>query len=265
MFGFIFQRLNNRKFSIVIWSVWWLLLGFVFSSLFSTLAQEAAEYDKIIGTLPPALLSSFNIAAGYLSRVETFLSGQFLTTFGLIGSVFALFIGVGELRGKLEDGSVYNWLTKSLSRTSIFTGQWLVNIIFLSLGNLIIWSLLYFQFYFLSDQKDISVDYFVNAGLGTFLVFLVWTSFGALIGTIFTKSRSQSLGVGLIVLSWFLNNLASLSGFPAWLEKLSVFSYFDTGKLRQDYVLDWSRIWVLPVLSVIFVLIGLSVFRQKDL
>ncbi len=197
--------------------------------------------------------------------MENFFSGQFLTIYTLAGSVFALFIGIAIIGGKIEDGTIAGFLTKPLRRSQIYLGSFINNVIFLVLSSAAIGTVVYELFNLLTRQAYISTQYFINAFLSTTIVFITVLAAGQLLGLFLAKSRAHALGAFLIVLTWFVNSLGSLQGFPQWLRPFSPFYYFNNAQLRDTFTLDWHHLIVLPAATSLLVVIGVFLFRKKDI
>ncbi|GAB4148616.1 MAG: hypothetical protein OHK0017_11500 [Patescibacteria group bacterium] len=233
--------------------------------MFNSLAKDTASIDQVIKSLPESVAKSFNIGENYLSKVESFVSGQFLSIFILIGSIFAYFIGVGEIGGKIYDRTIANWLTKNLSRTQIYLGQWLTSVALFTVSNAAIWGLMYYMFDLFSDQSELSKLYFTYAAIGTLGLFLTWNAFGQMVSVVAGRAKSIPIGSTFIVFSWFVNNLANLNGFPQWIKPFSINNYFNIILLRDNFELDWAKTIGLVGFTLLFMLAGLLLFRRKDL
>ena len=263
---FFLQQLRVRARSLGIWVLVWTLVLTLYAAVFNSLSKNAAQTEQLYKSLPKGILNFANISAtDYLTKVEKFFSGQFLTIYTLAGSIFALFIGIAVIGGKIEDGTIAGILTKPLKRTQIYLGQFANSLVFIVLGSAAIGTIGYELFNLLTNQKYISVEYFANAFLGTAMILVAMVALGQLLGLFLSKSRAQSLGAFLIVMSWFINSLGSLQGFPQWLRPFSPFYYLNNVQLRDDFTLDWHHLIALPITAVILVIAGILVFRQKDI
>ena len=262
---FIYLRAQSRFSAWLFWTLIWIALGILFSSVFQSLSDSAQDVEKAYGSLPPAVLKSFNIESGYLTQVERFLSGEFLTIYTLIGAVFAFFQGLNEVGGKIDDRSISNFLTKNISRSSYYILQLVANLIFLLTSNALVWTSIYWSFRFFTSGVDIPVDYFVNGIISTSVLFVCISGFGQLLGIILPKSPAQYSGISFLVFSWFLNSLSNIQGYPEWLKPVSAFYYLNIPKLRDELSLDFTRINVLILVFIVCIVVGLIIFRKKDL
>lgn len=259
------QQFASRSRSVLFLVIAWTLLGLLFAVVFKDLSRTAAQTIKIYQALPPAILHSFNISNDYLTHVEKFLSGQFLSVYMLAGGIFALFMGVGSIGGKIEDSTIANLLNKPFSRATIYLTQAITNIVSLIIASAATGAIMYGLFAAFSGQKSISVQYFVSAFSGATIIFITVALLGQLLGMVIGKVKAQAAGSAFIVFSFFLNGLGALAGAPTWLQNTSIFYYFNTVQLRDFYNLDMRRLAVLLVASAVFLIIGTLWFRRKDL
>jgi putative exporter of polyketide antibiotics len=129
----------------------------------------------------------------------------------------------------------------------------------------VVWGLVYGFFRIFSDQSEISIEYFLATFLMTSALFVTTAGAGQLLGILFPKNIAQLGGIGVLVFSWFLNSLSSIGGFPEWLKPFSPFYYLNVLKLRDEFAVDWSRFGVLMSVYVACLVVGILVFRKKDL
>jgi ABC-type transport system involved in multi-copper enzyme maturation permease subunit len=264
-FNFLFFRLKCRLSGWFFWVLIWLALGLLFSTVFNSISKDAKAMEEIINTIPPAISRSFNIGTGYLTRVENFLSGQFLTFYTLIGSVFAYFQGINEVSGKIDDKTITFYITRNLSRTMFYILQFVSNFIYFFTSGAIVWSVLYLLFRIFTSQDTIRVEYFIYGFISTGVLFLTIATFGQFLGVLWSRTKTQYLGAGLIIFSWFLNSLSSLEGFPEFLNNWSFFYYLNVPKLRDEFLPDITRLSVLLIFLLISLVLGKIIFRRKDL
>jgi hypothetical protein len=262
--SFTYLRFAQKLIDLLLWSLVWILLISVFASLFDSFKGQGAEFDKLITTLPPALAETFNISQSYVSKAESFLSGQFLTLYLLVSSIFAFISGNYVIAGKIEDKVITTWLTKSLSRSTLYLAQGFVNVLFFWLSGLLVWSGAVVLFELLSTSS-LDTSYAFSGFISTAMLITTWAFIGQASGSVLSSKINQGLGIGVILISFFMNSLSNIEGYPDWLKPLSLFYYVDIPALRDDFLINWDRLWVLPVIGLIGFVIGLLFFRKRDI
>ena len=261
------QQFRSRLSSMMMWVVLWSLLLLLFATVFNSLSKDAAVSSKIFKQLPSGIFNSFNIdPSSYLSHIESFISGQFLSVYLLAGSIFAFSLGVNSIGKRIESRVIAMYLTKPISRNRFYAVQSFVNVtyFFVVSSVLCVISLVIFN-NLLKNQNNVSTSYFTALFLGSGLLFVVLTVLGQLVGVVLNGGKAVIAGAGIVVVSWFLNSLAPLAHLPSWVQNLSLFHYFNVSLLRTDYKLAVNLTVQLVIIGLVLFIIGRRVFKHKDL
>lgn len=237
----------------------------MFASIYDSAAEESQAFSDLISAYPEGLLDAFNISTNYLNSVETFISGQFLSLFALVGSVYAVYLGIGEIGGKINDKTISVYMSKNISRTSLYLTTAATNSIIIFCSNCFIWLVLYAQMHFFTSQDSISVQYFWSAALITSLIMITWTIIGQFLGIILDSPAARGLGAAYIVFGYFINNLSALTNFPEWVNPITLFYFLDAELLRDEFEVGSNNIVVLISISILFLLLGVIRFRKKNI
>ena len=249
---------------IFLWSSVWLFLAGFLSSIFDSFSEDQANSEVLLESLPAELAEAFNIGENYLTQVETFASGQFLTLLTLVSGIFASFVGVGAVASKIEKKTIINFLSLPISRVSYFSLTSLVNVLFFAISNLIICFGLYGMFSILTEQDEISLEYFGYMFVGTFGLQLFFLTLAQLLSNFLERSKVLASVSAFVILSWFLNSLLNLASLPDFIKFALPYYYFDTTYLSQNFELDWSLLWFLFASSLILWILGLIGFAKKS-
>lgn len=264
-FTLLFLRLKRRYKNLLLWSLVWCIIGLLFASIFDSAAAENELFEELVSSYPEGLFDTLNISTNYLSSVETFISGQFLTLYTLIGSIYGLYLGVGEVGGKIHDKTIGAFLGKGVSRSSYYITQVVTNLLAIAGTSALVWSVIYLQFTVLTAQADISVEYFTKAAVSTSLLTITWSNLGQALGVFIEQQKAKSIGAAMIVTSFFLNNLGEFGGLPDWMTPLSLFYYLDLNLLRDSFALEWSQLGILILVTGVSLILGIIKFRHKNI
>ncbi|MEM1312855.1 MAG: hypothetical protein AAGF07_05340, partial [Patescibacteria group bacterium] len=202
---------------------------------------------------------------GYLTRAEIFLSGEFLTIYTLIGGIFALYQGINEIGGKIEDHTIINYLSKKISRSSFFLWQSITNFYYLISSNALVWIGIYLSFVTFTTQENLPFGYFFWGFISTSILFSTICSLAQLLSISFNRNIAIFSGIATLVFSWFLNSLSNLSSYTAWLKPLSIYYYLNIDKLQSDFGLDLFRLIVLILLASAGYWVGERKLLQKNI
>jgi ABC-type transport system involved in multi-copper enzyme maturation permease subunit len=260
----IYYELKAKFGGLLIWILGWSAMTWILAYPYDSISEDAEETQKVISSFPEEMRQAFNIQDTYLTQVESFISGQFLTFFMLIGSIYGAYLGANLIAGKIHNKTIADLMTKQTSRVSLFLSQYLVGLLFLSISAALIGTLAFIGFNLQTSQEEISTDFFLSLFTGATILHLFFLAFGQTLGILLDKSKGLSISAGLAVASWFINSLSSLAGFPDWLPKLTPFYYLDTDKLVNDFALDWNKTAILLTLTILTITLGTMLFRRKN-
>ncbi len=263
MIRYIRYGLWDKKKSLFFWILVWLALSVILSLLFDGLAAED-ELEDVLGNLPDALLGALNISSGYFSQVENFVAGQFLTLYTLTGGVFGVFMGVGSIRSKVESHYLPTILTQRQSRRSIAISEVIIQTIFWIISALLVGLGSWAIFGFFTEQDSISGQFFLFAMVGSLSIQLFGVSIGLFLSMLWKSSVAQSVGSGLIAVTWLLDGLSDTPGYPETFKPFSPFYYFDVELLRDEFILNWSQWGVLMSVSLVLAVLSVWIFESED-
>lgn len=212
-----------------------------------------------------ALIGS-HVTAGSLQTCTGYLSVEFYGVwFGLFFGGFLAFITGGIVARPVEDGTIDLALARPFSRRRFYLercGAMLVVAIIMSVCALAaVWL----------DTRLFGAAHVAWTWLlltqlagGAFLLFSL--GLGALISSFSSVARTAgSIAIGVLVLGYLLNSLATLSDRLSWLANLSPFNYAPLSTILVEHQFVWWRLAALSVAGVVGVVAGLVVFERRDL
>lgn len=257
---FVLTRNSYKKYAI--WSFIWLLMGAFIAWMFEPLRQQIQTED-FLGAFNSDLLEAFNITDEYFSTVENLTGGEFLTFLTLVGGIFASVAGVGIVAGRIEDRTITMYMQSKVSRITYVFSAWLAEVILIFISTLFIMFATYLSFILLSEQEDISEEFFIYSAVGVSLVLFFFLTLGLFAGTIYEQSRAQSIVISAAVIFWFLDTFSELDQYPDVLRPLSPYSYFDIEALTSTFGLE-SIIVLLPLSSIVLLAVSIYSFVRKS-
>lgn len=261
----ILSELRKKIVPFGVWCGVWLSFALMMAPAFNMFADQGEEIEKFIGMFEDGLLEAFNMGIDYFESIEKFAGGEFLTFFGMVGAIYAAFVGVNSIAGKIADKTITNVLTKDISRTKIYLSKTLVNTLYFGISSMAIALLSYLTFLLIVDQDKISFTFFIAAFFAYFVLHLFFATFSQGIGVFLEKPKAQALSAGVVVVFWFVNSFAVIDSFPRAIIYSSPFYYVNDSYLVENFAVDWSKLWILGVGIIIFVIVGTLGFRKKDI
>ena len=129
-------RMNLR--SVITWSISLVLMIFVFTSIYSSFADEAEILNRTLEKFPQEFLMAFGMDGMDMSTVLGFFSLIFLFV-QLCVSIQAANYGFSLVSVEEREMTADFLLTKPVGRTKILTSKLLAAITSLAITNLVVW------------------------------------------------------------------------------------------------------------------------------
>lgn len=255
--------LQQRRWSIVWWSVGMcgiLLLTMVF---YPSFRDQAAELQKTFQDLPAAALQLVGGSADFFSPIG-FLNSQifFITLPALLG-VLAIGLGSGLLAHEEQNKTIESLLARPISRSRLLAAKALSGVLILAIVSLV--GLIVTVLTAWAVRLEVSAW----AIAGSFVTcFLLCLSFGAIAYLVTALGRGRSAALSIAAAFAFGGYIvSSLAGTVAWLSgpaKLFAFHYY-----QPEAVLQGTYRWVHTLFFIGLLLacaiLAWAVFRRRDL
>ena len=222
--------------SLLIWSVIVALFIMVGVSKFQAYYGNP-EMLKILDAMPPAMLAAFSMDAFNLTTVSGFY-GLMFSYYALILAIAAAMWGSDIISKEERDKTVEFSLTLPVTRSRVVTAKALAALVNCILLLLVTWgiSVLGVQRY----QPDTAFYRFLALCMAAlFVIMLIFWAIGILLGCAMKQyRRAGSAAVSVLLVTFFLSVIASMSKDLSWLKYLSPFKYFDAGVLLRESRMD---------------------------
>lgn len=219
----------------------------------------------LTSTVGQALVGS-NVGAHALQTFVGYLSFEFYSVwFGLFFGGFLAFIAGGIVARPIEDGTIELALARPFSRRRFYLERCGA----LALVGLLmsVWTLAAVWVdtrLFAEARVDWHWLLLTQLTGGAFLLFAL--GLGAVISAFGSVARTAgSAAIGVLVLGYLLNSLATLSDRLTWLANFSPFHYAQLNTILVAHQITWWHLLLLSGVGVIGVIAGLIVFERRDL
>jgi ABC-2 type transport system permease protein len=261
------KTLRDNRGGILVWGIGLGLLVAVGASQYSALLGTGAARTQTVAELTK-VLQSFSFLTGEVVPIGTiggFITVRVLSIVPLLLSFWAAIVGVGLIRGEEHAGPMEVLLSTPQSRTSVLTQKTaallvaiLVCAFFLGLG---IWVGVEIS------GESLPAEGTVLAVLNIATLVFFWGAAGLLVGQLVGQRRKASgITVGLLVATYFINNLLegvdSLKGL-AW---LLPFHYYSVNKpLVPERTLEVGPWLALIAFSAVAIALTAFFFARRDI
>ncbi len=243
----IFLRELKANFkSLLIWS------GIVILFTIVGFAKFSAYYNNpdmlaILKDIPPAMLEALNFQAFNLTTVTGFF-GIMFTYFALLLTISAAMWGSDVISKEERDKTVEFSLVLPVTRSQVITGKALAVLVNCIVLNLVTWG------FTIANAQQYTPDDRFNGFvaitmLAMFIMQLIFLAVGILLGSALKQyKRAGSLGVSIILATYFISIFDKLNEKLDFMKYFSPFNYFDPATLLQESRLD-----------VLFVLLSIGI------
>lgn len=259
---FVRELRANLK-SLIIWSV--IVILFVLGSVSKFSAYYGnPEMLAILDAMPPALLAAFSFEAFNLTTVTGFF-GLMFTYFALLLGIAAAMWGSDIISKEERDKTVEFSLTLPVTRSRLVTAKTLAALVNCIALLLITWgtSLLSAARY-QPDREFYSFLALCMAAL--FILQLVFLAVGVFLGCAMKRyKRAGAVAVSLLLGTYFLSIIASLTKDLDFLKFFSPFKYFDAGVLLRESRLDVTFVALSLAIVVVSMIGAYLTYARRDL
>ena len=261
------RTLRDNRFLVLGYVVVNLLMLTLYVGLFPSMADQAAELNKVLEQFPQGFLKAFNVGdvSTILTNFESFLASRH---YGLLWPIMALMLAIGlagnAIAGEIESGRIEFLLAQPISRTGLFISRYLSGIILLLL--FVAASVLCVPFIATMFNVDYTLEsYFILAYMGFLFALTVFT-LAMFFSTVFSEKSKVSLYMtGIVIASYTANVVANLNTDLENLKYLSFFHYFDANIALVDREFDGTGILVFLCIIVVCLIAGIIRFNHRDI
>lgn len=267
MISIIVRTLKDRRWSVVIYTVVGVLFVWMYVGMFPTFADKADQFNQLLDAYPESMMDAFGVkdAASIFNNVENFLAMEnYSFLWPILAIALAVSVGGYSIAGEIEQKTIETLLAQPVSRIKIFFAKYISGAVILALFSF----LTVLSVVPLAKLHD--VDYNLVAHWKTLVlcylfsmaIFSVATLFSAMFSE---KSKAYFFTVGIVVIMYALNLIASLKESLSDLKYGSFFYYFNTSKALTENTLDSISIWVFISVIVVTIALAAMIFNRRNI
>lgn len=255
-------RLHFR--SAVTWSLSVTALLFVYISIFSTFAKDAAFVSEMMSAFPEELLTAFGMNGLDLSKILGFFSISFLLT-QICLAIQASNYGFSLVSVEERELTADFLLTRPVGRTQILNSKFLAAFTSLTLTNLVVWiaSFVFIEIFRGDHEYEARTLVLLLSSIVPFQLFFF--TVGLVVSLLVRRIRSvtpyaMSLAFGMYVLSAFGGMLGE-----SVLEKITPFKHFSANDIISNRAYDTPLVMVSVVVIVVSVASSYVLYNRRDI
>lgn len=258
------QMLRERRRSFLWWGLAVAVLAVITAASYPAVKDSAASFDELMESMPEGLMQMMGAAEG-ITTPAGYLNSQFFSNiFPIVLLIFGIAAAAWTIAGAERDGTLEALLANPVHRWRVAVERFVGTTILLALLTLVatvVLIVLRVPF----ELADLSVSNLTAAGVGSFLLALLFTAIafatGAATGS---KGVAIAAGAGLATATYVIFGLSSLVDFFENLRWLAPWYWFLSPSPLTD---GWTfpAIGAPLLVSVPVVVIGTVIFTRRDL
>lgn len=262
----VFQRelKTNRKL-LFIWAGALAALSYLIMAIFPTMLADTGQIQDLLQSYPPEVLKIFGLDILSLNDPVGYHATQSYLIIVLFGSIFAAILGTTILAKEEDEKTIDFLLAKPITRSEILTGKLLCLIMYVVFFNLIIALITYISFW-----QFVTVT-FSRQNLGYLLIapffaHLTFACLGFLLALFFSRRKSAySISIGLVLILYFLDVIASMSNKVEFLRYISPFYYINAADIVTNNSINGISLLGLIAFSAFAAALTYFLYNRRDI
>ncbi len=258
------QEFKMHVRSVITWSLGLVALIFLFVSLFSSFAENAALLNEMMANFPEQLLTAFGMTGVDLATILGYFSLAFLFV-QIFLALQAANYGFSLVSVEEREWTADFLLTKPVGRTKILTSKLLAALSALALTDIVVWasSLISVSLWAGDATYDSTTFLLLMVSIVPFQLFFL--AVGLVVSLLVKRIRSvtpyaMALGFGMYVLSVFGDMLGESA-----LEKITPFKHFEPNYIIQHGAYELPLVLISVVVIVLSVVGSYLLYARRDI
>ena len=256
-------KVNLKPFCIwtIISITLYLIVFLVYPSIVN--GPEVESLNEMLNAFPEELLKAFNMDITTIDNVYGWLKSEGFIFVLLITGCYAGILGSNILLKEESDKTIEYLSTLPIKRSNIVLSKILVVIIYIIF---LTFAIGIFNFIGLKLSGDFNSKQYILLSL-TPLISSVPIFFICMFLSTFSNKTKKMLGIslGIVIFSYVLNTLSSLSKNTEFLKYFSVFTLCDIRNVITEVAINPLMIIISIVVSLIFIILTVINYNKKEL
>lgn len=255
------RELKSSLVNIAVWSLAFVFLAYAGIIKFDSILGSGPGVVDLLNRFPRIILALFNMAdidvthlADYFSIIASYLMVMVASQ--------GMFLGIRLFAKEEQDKTADFLLTKPRSRAVIFGQKLASGILIVLILQVILfvanWAALQSH---LPEAKAMLVNY----SLAFLLIHLAFLALGVCLTNAFSRKRAETVGLGVLLISYFVPVLTNLSEKLYSLKNYFPFNTFLHRSMEEVGGAPVLKLFILLAIALSLSLMGLKRFQKKDI
>ncbi len=259
----IFVKTLKEKYrGIVLLSFIFFVFAVFVMTIYPVMGEDLGSFDELFEH--PAF-SAFSKSIITMTSLEGFLVVE-LYQWGIeiLLAGYTIFFAASLVAGEIEDKTIDLLLANPVSRTRVLLEKYFALIVMVLLVNIVLLAGVLAGAAYINEDINVTWLVYTHGLLMPFL--LAVGSYTTMLSVVFDDARKAfSIGFGILMGSFMVDSVSLMSEKYAFVAKVTLFHYFDPGKVLIFHEIEWGSHAIL--LAVAVILLGLAViwFKRRDI
>jgi ABC-2 type transport system permease protein len=237
---------------------------FVFTSIYSSFADEAELLNRTLEKMPQEFLMAFGMDGLDMSTVLGFFSLIFLFV-QLCVSIQAANYGFSLVSVEETDMTADFLLTKPVGRSKIMTGKLLSALTGLAITNIVVWIISFISLSIYSDGRPFDTKTLSLLLLSVTFLQLFFLAVGMVLSLFPKKIRSVTpLSMGMVFGMYILNAFGGLLGEDK-LSYITPFRHFDPNYVIRNGSYDLPLVLISVSLIILSLVVSYLLYARRNI
>lgn len=257
------KTLQEKSRGILILTVFFLGFSLYGVAVVSTASEEfRSAFDEMLDT---PTFKAFAKSVSTLTTIEGLLVVElYQWMIGLLLAGYVVLFAASFVSGEIEKKTMDLLLANPVSRTRILLEKYGALIVMVTVANGALFIGVVAGLAYIGEETDMAWLVYTHILFMPFL--LAVGSYSTFLSVVFDDPRRMmSVGLGILIGSFFLDSISLMSEKYASISKVTLFHYFDPGKSLVLHEIEWNCVLVLCAVAVVFLVAAVEWFNKRDI
>lgn len=258
------HELKSMRKSAVIWTVSLVALAALYLTLYPSIASDAAEFKKLLGSYPAPVRAMLGINLDYITSILGFYSFVF-SFIALFGAIQGMNMGVSLLTRETRERTADFLLVKPVSRFAIVTSKLLAAFTIIVATDVVFYAVTTFL---ANSVKTADFDgkLFFMINLTLFFLQIIFLALGVVVSVFFKKLKSVlPISLGVVFGLYLIGALLATGNDKEAVRFISPFKYFDTTYIIKNASYEAPYLITGAIIIVLSVVTSYIIYIRKDI
>lgn len=257
------RELTAYRKSTIIWAVSMSVLIVVFMGLYPAFTHDVAATRQLLGSLPVAVRTAFNISLGSFFTVYGFY-GYILTFAILAGAIMAMNVGTGVISKEISGKTADFLLSKPITRSRVVTAKLAAAITVVLITDAVFAAVAYFAALAVAKEPVDASKFFLLTST-MLLVQLMFVALGMFFSVTMPKIKSVvSVSLPTVFAFYIIGMIGDILENEQ-VRYVSPFRYYDTAYIIRHASLEGRYVAIEVGFVIVAIALSYVIYLKKNI